>query len=579
MNRLFKSFFVLLASFGLLLGTGCSSPSDSPALSQTPPSSPTSPSNPSGSTLPEGQSIDLSSSEITASAIVDSMKFGWNLGNTLDANEDKANWSAQKNGTEIDWGLANTASDALFKKLYDSGLRTVRIPISWHNHVDSNLNINSAWMAHVKNIVDMACSKGLYVIINIHHDNYNGDGLLGTKPGFSLFDGDKIQSELFVSKIWTQIATTFINYDGHLVFETLNEPRVVGGSHEWNCTNNSWTCSECQKYFAIINSLNQKAVDAIRATGGNNAKRLIMFPAYVAAPYAAINAKKANIFKVPADSATNRLALSVHMYTPYNFAMNPTGHSDFTNSDKSELTSHFTSLNETFISKGIPVVIGEMGATNRNNFEARKSWFTYYLDLCKTYKVAAVLWDNGNETNPSEPNEAFGYMNRKASGGPAWFTGSRVSELIAAAVEARGVSGDGGSSGSDPILLWTGSQDLKHWNGNDSITLENSKFSSAAASSKIRFTISKGAECTATDCTNNYSTIHPITAWPTSDGDTSGFINFPEANSTKQLSVTPPASESTTVTITPDSASWAAIKAKGLIVYGHKVTITKLELL
>lgn len=430
MNRHFKLFWTTLAALiASVMILGCAD--DSPANNSTP--------DPVIPVIPENQTvIDLSSSEVDAAKIVNSMRFGWNLGNTLDANDDKTNWNAQKKGEEIDWGLKNTASDKLFQKLCDSGIKTVRIPISWHNHVDSNMTINSAWMKHVKEVVDMAYTKGLFVIINIHHDNYNGTGSLGSKAGFSLMDEDKSQSEAFVTKIWTQVAKTFKDYDGHLVFETLNEPRVVGGSHEWNCTENSWTCKDCKKYFSIINELNQKAVDSIRATGGNNANRIIMFPAYVAAPYAAIKAKNADIFKIPSDTGTvnKRLALSVHMYTPYNFAMNPNGHADFKDSDKTELAGHFTDLNSTFIAKGIPVVIGEMGATNRNNFADRKAWFSNYLGLCKKYNVAAVLWDNGNETNPNDPAEAFGYMNRKA-GTPNWFTDSHVSELIDAAVKAR----------------------------------------------------------------------------------------------------------------------------------------------
>ena len=61
----------------------------------------------------------------------------------------------------------------------------------------------------------------------------------------------------------------------------------------------------------------------------------------------------------------------------------------------------------------------------------------FYLGLCKTYNVAAVLWDNGNEKNSQNGSESFGYMDRKASGGPAWFTDSKAAELIAAGVDAR----------------------------------------------------------------------------------------------------------------------------------------------
>ena len=372
-------------------------------------------------------------STVSATAVVNSMKFGWNLGNTLDACDSGSNWSS-KTSEEIDWGLKNTATDQLFQKLKDSGIKSVRIPISWHNHVDSNLNINSEWMKHVKNVVDMAYSKGLYVIINIHHDNYDGDSL-GTNAGFTLKEADKQKSLRFVESIWNQVAAEFKYYDEHLVFETLNEPRLIGDTHEWNCTENSWTCSTCKTAISIINDLNQKAINTIRSAGGNNANRVIMFPSYVASPYAAINAKNAGIFKIPQDSVKDRLVLSVHMYTPYNFAMNTEegSYKDFTDTAKNELSQHFFDLNTTFISKGIPVVIGEMGATNKNNFEARKSWFSYYLGLCKQYNVAALLWDNGQETN-SNPSEAFGYMNRTKN---EWFTDSNASELISTAVNAR----------------------------------------------------------------------------------------------------------------------------------------------
>lgn len=369
-------------------------------------------------------------STVSATAVVNSMKFGWNLGNTLDACNSGKDWNTTSS-EEIDWRLKGTATSELFQKLKDSGIKSVRIPVSWHNHVDSSFNIYSEWMNHVKEVVDMAYSKGLYVIINIHHDNYDGDSL-GTNAGFTLKDSDKTQSLKFVESIWKQVAAEFKYYDDRLVFETLNEPRLIGDPHEWDWDS---TCNTCKTAISIINELNQKAVDTIRSAGGNNANRVIMFPSYVASPYAAINAKNAGLFKIPSDSATGRLVLSVHMYTPYNFAMNCTAsegaHSNFTESDKTELSKHFTDLNTTFISKGIPVVIGEMGATNKNNFEARKSWFSYYLGLCKQYNVAALLWDNGQETNSSE---AFGYMDRTQK---EWFTDSNASELISTAVNAR----------------------------------------------------------------------------------------------------------------------------------------------
>lgn len=570
MNAKLKTLFsgIVAVSFAAIISFGCSNPSVGPLPVPT---------------LPEGQTIDLSDPSITAAVIVNSMKFGWNLGNTLDANENDENgntgWDNQKQGDEIDWGQKGTATSALFKKLKESGIKTVRIPISWHNHVDAEMNIHSDWMNHVQEVVNMAYNEGLYIIINIHHDNYNGS--LGSKAGFTLYDSDKTQSLKFVEKIWTQIANTFKDYDGHLIFETLNEPRVIGDSHEWSCPN-SYTCDSCKPYIAVINELNQKAVDVIRASGGNNANRIIMFPGYVASPYGAIEGKKAGVFKIPTDSATNRLALSVHMYTPYNFAMEYPGSSELTSNHKSDLESHFTALDSTFISQGIPVVIGEMGATNKDNFEARKEWFTYYLGLCKTYNVAAVLWDNGNEKNTGNGSESFGFMNRTANGGPAWFTDSKAAELIAAAVEARGTSDNGGSSSSDSELtpstgtaLINQSYDLNDSSWGIKCEIACSKFTSATNTSYIKVTYEK---CSGTP---DYAALKLTTHWDTEGtecsaaGTLSNNLSFASKDNAVNLSVP---SSSTNFTFTPTTESWKVLKEKGLILYGYGVKITAVEL-
>ena len=89
MNAKLKTLFsgIVAVSFASIISFGCSNPS----VGSLP-----------VPTLPEGQTIDLSDPSITAAVIVNSMKFGWNLGNTLDANEndEKGNtgWDNQKQG-------------------------------------------------------------------------------------------------------------------------------------------------------------------------------------------------------------------------------------------------------------------------------------------------------------------------------------------------------------------------------------------------------------------------------------------------------------------------------------------------
>ncbi|MCR5080430.1 MAG: glycoside hydrolase family 5 protein [Treponema sp.] len=370
----------------------------------------------------------------TASQIVGAMKFGWNLGNTLDASaggDEKAGWAGRNENlgldTEINWGMPQT-TQAMIQGIKAKGFSSIRIPVSWHDHIDANYTINSAWMNRVKQIVDWAIAADLYVIINVHHDNitpaYCTTGChLGYSPAASCIN----ESKRYLYNVWCQITEAFNNgYDEHLIFETINEPRLPGDPHEWNWNS---SCSTCQEAMACIKSLNQLCLETIRESGGNNAHRLIMAPSYVAAPGAAMDSS----FTLPNDPAgSGHLALSVHMYSPYNFAMEDPGNSTFTDEHRGDLDYWFEQLNTKFVSHEIPVVIGEMGATNKNNTEQRTAWFQYYLGKVKDYQMAALLWDNGNYQIPSNVSykELFGFYNRNAQ---TWY----FPDMIEAAISAR----------------------------------------------------------------------------------------------------------------------------------------------
>lgn len=385
----------------------------------------------------------------TAADTVYNMGFGWNLGNTLDATYDAPSHHAvdgyygekfENSGlaTETCWGMPKTTKD-MIHQLAVSGIRTIRIPISWHGHItDSNYKIDPAWMARVKEIVDWSIDEGLYVIINIHHDNVGAGKVTKKANGYTTTYNDKDLSKKYLTRVWEQICKTFNNdYDEHLIFETMNEPRIVGHSDEWWCPRNwSASCPTCCETFDVINEYNQAILDTIRKSGGNNAtKRVVMIPAYVANPYAAIKGMNNGLFKLPKDSVKNKLALSVHMYTPYNFAMNARAGSSakFTESLKNELQYHFNDLNSTFVSQGIPVVIGEMGATNKGNLEEREIWMDHFVKNARKHGMAIILWDNGSPNN-SDPQERFGFFNRKTLG---WYFPSLIVKANQAVYETK----------------------------------------------------------------------------------------------------------------------------------------------
>jgi endoglucanase len=84
-------------------------------------------------------------------------------------------------------------------------------------------------MKRVKTVVDWAYSKGLYVILNTHHDDAKySEGNITHQTGYYLSKKDRVESERFIYNIWRQITFAFNNgYGERLIFESLNEPRLV----------------------------------------------------------------------------------------------------------------------------------------------------------------------------------------------------------------------------------------------------------------------------------------------------------------------------------------------------------------
>ena len=241
---------------------------------------------------------------------VNSMGAGFNLGNTFDAinNVDAVEGDANM-FLEYDWlsdKESGITTHETIDAIKDAGFTTVRIPVSWHNHLDSDFNIKSEWLEKVSDIVNYALSRDMYVILNIHHDNEKASGFTnpdydpswaeGNKDCYIYPDKEHLESSKnYVTKIWEQLGKTFKDCDEHLVFETMNEPRQVGNVHEW------WYADDecCHEALECITEINQAAVDAIRNSGGNNSNRYIMVPATSAKAEALCRANILKCLKIP----------------------------------------------------------------------------------------------------------------------------------------------------------------------------------------------------------------------------------------------------------------------------------------
>lgn len=342
--------------------------------------------------------------DIGAKETVSRMITGWNLGNTLDAN----NGSHAGLSSETCWSQPKTTKE-MIDGLAKSGIKTIRIPVSWSNHIiDKNYTIDPKWMSRVKEIVDWAIENEMYVILNSHHDVYHSNTQMPYGKGYYPSSKNYDESTAFLKNLWAQISLAFNNgYDEHLIFETLNEPRLRGTNQEWWFDSSKNESIDAAK---VLNNFNQLIVDTIRSSKGNNSKRCIMVPGLAASPSSAL----AKEFVIPKDKKENHIIISVHMYTPYSFAMESPGQTVFSERLKNELAQNIISLDKKFVQNGYPVVIGEYGATNKNNLEERVKWFEFFNNFARKHGMVAVLWDNGAyQVTGQDYNEKYGFYNRR----------------------------------------------------------------------------------------------------------------------------------------------------------------------
>ncbi|MBP0976227.1 MAG: glycoside hydrolase family 5 protein [Oscillospiraceae bacterium] len=319
--------------------------------------------------VPEGEGMEF----------VQKLKLGWNLGNTFDATDESIT-PERELSLESSWCGQITKLENI-EAIKGAGFQTVRIPVSWHNHVDSEFHISKAWMNRVKEVVDWALACDLCVILNTHHDNDEAYYYPDT--------AHKASSEQFLTAVWKQIAETFRDYDERLVLESMNEPRLVGSSFEWWLDKNN---EQCRDAVESINSLNQLFVDTVRAAGGQYASRWLLCPGYAASADGALN----DGFAVPNDPK-QRVIVSVHAYTPYTFALDKTGTAEWSitnDADRRAVTDFMDQLYAKFIQNGTPVLIGEFGALNKDNLEARVQFTAFYVAAARARGISCCWWDN-----------------------------------------------------------------------------------------------------------------------------------------------------------------------------------------
>ena len=353
-----------------------------------------------GITIPEINAPALNLPDNDGINFVKNLGVGFNLGNTFDAYLDPA--PADEMETETCWHHTYTTQQ-MIKDIHAYGFDTIRIPVSWHNHVDADVTISEQWLDRINEVVDWAIDDGMYVILDIHHDNHP------EANGFYPDRAHDAQSKKYISRIWEQVSERFADYDEHLIFEGMNEPRLVGTSHEWDFKAAN---KECHEAVDCINELNQLFVDTVRAAGGKNTDRYLMVPGYAASMDGGTNP----FFEFPSDieGNDNRIILSIHAYTPYNFALEYPGVSDFDVDNKgrtTDINSFMNKLYMDYVMRGTPVIIGEFGSRDKNgNLQDRVNFSAYFVAYARARGMSCILWDNNEFTGSGE---LFGVYDRK----------------------------------------------------------------------------------------------------------------------------------------------------------------------
>ncbi len=341
--------------------------SDSSAPQVTPPAE--------NSTKP----AETNNSDFRSSAdIVKDIKVGWNLGNSLES------YKTNKSGlqTETGWGNPKTTED-MIKSVKNAGFNAIRIPVTWGEHMDGD-TIQSEWLDRAQEVVDYAYDQGLYVIINMHHDDY-----IWFEPEDSEYSGDSAK----LKAIWKQVADRFNDYGDRLLFEGMNEPRTVGSNNEWT----GGTPEERK----VVNKYEQDFVDTVRSTGGNNAFRTLVITSYAASA----EDQAMNDIIVPDD---DHIIVSLHYYAPWKFSDGQT--TEFGDKEKTELENKFAKMKSKFIDNGTPLIIGEFGCVSVADDSTRADYYSSYISIAKNYGIKCFIWDNGIGTGKNY----YGIFNRGA---------------------------------------------------------------------------------------------------------------------------------------------------------------------
>jgi len=345
---------------------------------------------------------DVTGMGSTAMQLNSNIKMGINIWNTMEVP-----------GGETLWGNP-LITQSLIDSLKKAGFNAIRIPCQYRSsNADTiaTMKINDAWLNRVKEVVQYCVNDGMYVILNDHSDG----GWLNCKASGAKLDTIKATQKA----IWEQVATKLRDFDEHVMFASSNEPNA-----------NDLTSS------INLQSFHQIFINAVRSTGGKNAYRTLVIQAPNTSLDLASYFATDGIPGMPTDEVPNKLILEFHWYAPVNFCLlledasygpewrywGAKFHStdDLTRNSTSQyeegwMEGQMQFANKNFVSKNIPMLIGEYGVENHAasyydskgilhpgllgnpkdsllSLNSRAHFFRYLVQKARENKVSTFLW-------------------------------------------------------------------------------------------------------------------------------------------------------------------------------------------
>ena len=377
-----------------------------------------------------------------ASALVEKMGMGYNIGNTMEVPENPTAWG-------------NPLPNASYiKAIKAAGFNTVRIPCAWYSHSDAlkkdiaanggsadnstykhvgkasdftTPTIDEAWLKQVKDVVDLIIGEGMYVVLNSHWDegwleDRVFDGTANPRSGSGDITNSSATTKARQAAYWKQIATFFKDYDEHLIFAGANEPGV---NDPWG-NNGQWTFDNAR--MQILKGYYDAFIASVRSAGGNNDTRTLI----VQAPRTEIDNAPMLSQNWPTDPTGDGYMMAEVHYYPYQYSLmtadeswgnqfyyytglesttdkaHNMGSAASTLGTPSQIAKVFGDLKTMFCDKGIPVIIGELGAIKRTgqitdqanlklHLQGRALFYGEVAKNAKANGIIPYVWDTGAE--------------------------------------------------------------------------------------------------------------------------------------------------------------------------------------